>query len=404
MIEHLILATPVSESKPTIQKMLLPIGTDVRLRKYPSVTYLLIGANLLLFAVSWSLGRVSEDLAPGGMLSDIQSILHASKLSNADFHIWSLLSYQFIHASWWHVIGNMIFLLPFGKVVEDRLGHLGFLALFLGCGAIGGGLHLLFYSNPVVGASGSVCAITAAFAVLAPRSKIRILFIFFLITIIEVPGLLLVIFQIVFDGLNLIGSMAGADAGPTAWVVHLGGYASGFAVVYLLLITGLIPRGEYDLFRVITQANRRRKFRAVISESHEPKKVKQNPLTPTQIARSSISQLVASGQHQVAANEYLKTLSNDSSFTLEFRARVEVANTLLRSQKVAEAATLYEQHLRHKPVPDDAADVALLLAAKYARTLNNTKRSSKLIDQFYEQFSTENKNLADVLRTEMANA
>ena len=392
------------ESKPTIQKMLLPIGTDVQLRKYPSVTYFLIGINMLLFAVSWSVGRVSEEISASGTIYEIQSILDSCELSNAHFHFWSLFTYQFIHASWWHVIGNMIFLLPFGKVVEDRLGHIGFLALFLGCGAVGGGLHLIFYDNPVVGASGSVCAITAAFAAIAPRSKIRILFIFFLITIIEVPGLLLVIFQIVFDALNLIGSIAGADGGATAWVVHLGGYASGLGVVYLLLVIGVIPRGEYDLFRVITQAKRRRQFRTVVSESHTPKKEVHKPLTSAQIARTSIAQSIASGQHQVAANEYLLTLTTNTPVMLDPKTRVEVANTLLRSQKVTEAATLYEQHLNQRPLPDDASDVALLLAAKYARNLSNPKKSLKLIDQFYKQFSVEHKRLADQLRTEMANA
>ena len=384
--------------------MLLPIGTDVRLRNYPSVTYLLIGLNMLLFAVSWSMNRVSGDHSTNVVITQIQSILHESELSSSHFHIWSLFTYQFMHATWWHVIGNMIFLLPFGKVVEDRLGHIGFLALYLGCGAIGGGLHVLLYDNPVVGASGSVCAITAAFATLAPRSKIRILFIFFLITIIEVPGLLLVIFQIAFDGLNLLGSMAGADGGPTAWVVHLAGYASGISVVYLLLVTGIIPRGEYDLFRVITQANRRRQFRSVVSESNTPKKVKQKPLSPAQIARASIAQSLVSGQHQAAANEYLQLLSSDASFTLDPKTRVDVANTLLRSQNISAAAKLYEQHLAEKPLPDDAADVALLLAAKYARILNEPKRSNSLIDQFYNEFSEEHRKLAELLRTEMANA
>ena len=381
--------------------MLLPIGTDVKLRHYPTVTYLLIGVNMLLFALSWSINRAGGEDSTDQTISQIQNILQAGELSSHNFHFWSLFTYQFLHASWWHVIGNMIFLLPFGKVVEDRLGHFGFLALYLLCGAIGGGLHVLLYDNPVVGASGSVCAITAAFAALAPRSKIRILFIFFLITIIEVPGLLLVIFQIAFDGLNLLGSFAGADGGPTAWVVHLGGYASGISIVLLLLASGLIPRGEYDLFRVITQAKRRRQFRSIVSDSTLPKKQKQKPLSPTQRSRSLVSNFLASGQHQLAAEKYLKALTEDPSFTVNTSARIEVANILLREGKTAEAAVLYEQHLKQVPCPDDSSSVALLLAAKYARVLTNPKRSQQLIDVYYEQFSPEHRKLADAIKTEI---
>ena len=382
--------------------MLLPIGTDVQLRNYPTVTYMLIGVNMLFFALSWSVQRVAGDHSTNVAINEIQTFLYEFELSSSNFNIWSLFTYQFIHASWWHVIGNMIFLLPFGKVVEDRLGHIGFLALYLGCGAFGGGLHVLLYSMPVVGASGSVCAITAAFAVLAPRSKIKILFVFFLITIFEVPGLLLVIFQVVFDGLNLLGSMAGADGGQTAWVVHLGGYFSGIFVAFLLLLTGLIARGDYDLIRVIQQANRRRQFRTVVSQSRTVKETKKKILSSNQLARASIAQLIVSGQHQVAANQYIKVLNEDPTFTLESRTRVEVANALLRIKHVSEATVLYEQHLKEKPTPDDVSTVALLLAAKYARVLNNPVRSLELVDTYYDQFTSEHKKLADALRVELA--
>lgn len=384
--------------------MLLPIGTDVRLRNYPSVTYFLIGLNLLLFALSWSMHRVGGDHPTDATVVQILSIFQAGELSGSNFHIWSLISYQFIHASWWHVIGNMIFLLPFGKVVEDRLGHIGFLALYLGTGAIGGGLHVLLYNMPVVGASGSVCAITAAFAALAPRSRIRILFIFFIITIIEVPGLLLVIFQVAFDLLNLIGSFGEIDGGRTAWVVHLGGYASGISIVLLLLVTGLIPRGEYDLFRVLTQAKRRRDFRSVVAKSNSPRETTKSAVSEADRSRAAIAQSIAAGQHQVAIEQYLKLIAEKPDFTLDERSRVEVANALLGNDKIAQAASLYEQHISRQPPPSDAASVALLLAAKYARVLNNPKRCSELLDLFYDELNSKHKALADSLRTEIANS
>ena len=196
--------------------------------------------------------------------------------------------------------------------------------------------------------------------------------------------------------------MAGADGGPTAWVVHLGGYVSGIFVVYILLVTGLIPRGEYDLIRVFQQANRRRQFRAVVTQSRTVKETKGKKLSANQLARASIAQSVVSGQHQVAANQYIKVLNEDPTFTLDSRTRVEVANALLRIQYVSEATVLYEQHLKEKPTPDDVSTVALLLAAKYARVLHNPVRSLELVDTYYDQFTSEHKKLADALRVELA--
>lgn len=383
--------------------MLLPIGTDVRLRNYPSVTYVLIGLNMLIYAVSWSMSRVGGEHPTDSTILQISALFQSAELSSTNFHVWSLFTYQFMHASWWHVIGNMIFLLPFGKVVEDRLGHIGFLLLYLGCGALGGGLHVLLYNMPVVGASGSVCAITAAFAALAPRSRIRILFVFFIITIFEVPGLLLVIFQVAFDALNLLGTLGGIDGSPTAWVVHLGGYATGISIVYLLLLANIIPRGEHDLFKMISQANRRRVFRTVIADSSKPRKKVDHQLSSSDLTRSSIAQSLSSGKHQIATDQYLKVLVDEPDFVLDQRSRVDIANTLLRNNEIEKAVQLYELHLEHKPQPDDAPAVALLLAAKYARLLNNPKRSEELLDIFYDQFTKEHKVLADAIRTELNN-
>ena len=108
-----------------------------------------------------------------------------------------------------------------------------------------------------------------------------------------------------------------------------------------------------------------------------------------------------SGQHQVAADQYLKILVNEPDFVLDQRSRVDIANTLLRGNEINKAVQLYELHLEHKPTPDDAPAVALLLAAKYARVLNNPKRSLELLDKFYEQFTDEHKGLADAIRTEL---
>ena len=105
--------------------MLIPIGTTMRQQRQPLVTQILIGANILIFALQGAIARQS------GAIHEISPFLNELKLSSTNFHWYSLITYQFLHASWWHVLGNMLFLLPFGKAAEDRFGHLGFLIFFL---------------------------------------------------------------------------------------------------------------------------------------------------------------------------------------------------------------------------------------------------------------------------------
>ena len=220
--------------------MLIPIGTNVEHRRKPHVTYWLIGLNLLVFAAQWASSRWGGIASENELVRIFADFEQEGQLSKIHFHIWALVTYQFLHAGWLHIIGNMLFLLPFGKAVEDRMGHVGFALFYLGCGALGGLAHTLFYANPVIGASGSVCAVVAAFIVLAPKTKINVLFVFFIIGIYTVPSLLLVSFFILFDSFNLLMSIFGQNPTPTAWVVHLVGYLAGFVITFGILSIGLI--------------------------------------------------------------------------------------------------------------------------------------------------------------------
>ena len=117
---------------------------------------------------------------------------------------------------------------------------------------------------------------------------------------------------------------------------------------------------------------------------------------------SSIAQSIVSGQHKIAATQYLKAHANDPAFSLDRKTRIKVANTLLHSGKISEAVLLYEEHLREKPTPDDVSRVALLLAAKYARVLDKPARCKELLEKYSEQFTSDHKKLADALRIEVS--
>jgi membrane associated rhomboid family serine protease len=150
----------------------------------------------------------------------------------------SLLTCMFLHGGWLHLIGNMWFLWVFGNNVEDRLGRLLFLLIYLGGGLIATACHWAMYSDsltPVIGASGAVAAVLGAYAITWPWARVHTLvFLFIFITVIDVPAL--VVLGVWFAGQLLSGmqSLEQANATGVAWWAHIGGFAAGLVLMPLL--------------------------------------------------------------------------------------------------------------------------------------------------------------------------
>jgi len=155
----------------------------------------------------------------------------------------SLLTCMFLHGSWMHLIGNMWFLWLFGNNVEDRLGPLLFIVLYLFGGLLGSGCHFLtdIHSRvPVIGASGAVATVLGAYAITWPWARVRTLvFLFIFVTIIDLPAL------IVLGGWFLIQLLEGTKAGVAqnvAWWAHIGGFLAG--VVLMPFFSGAVDAGK----------------------------------------------------------------------------------------------------------------------------------------------------------------
>ncbi len=381
--------------------MLIPIGTNVQHKRYPTVTYALIALNLLVFATEWAIQRSGGIESPNEVNRVISQAFNYGALSSTKFHFYSLFTYQFIHAGWVHLLGNMIFLVPFGKAVEDRMGHLGFALFYLGCGAFAGGLHALTSFSSVIGASGSVCAVTAAFIVLAPKTTIKVLLIFFIIGVYQIPSMLLVAFFVLFDVFSLLASAAGANTDPTAWVTHLGGYLSGFVLTYMLLSLKIIASSQFDLTEMIKQRKRRRAYRKVIAHS------KPNPVAtsvkpePISNIRATISEATATGNALDAADNYIASLENFPKLQLNKETHAAIANALFQAGRVNDGAIVYERYLTQHSEAKDCPEVALLLAAKYTRVLHNKQRATELLKEFATSFSPNHQELAATLTSEL---
>jgi membrane associated rhomboid family serine protease len=150
----------------------------------------------------------------------------------------SIFVSMFLHGSWLHLAGNMLFLWIFGNNVEDRLGRLMFIVFYVLGGLAASGLQLAFDPNaavPNVGASGAIAAILGAYLVMFPSARIHTLVIFFFITFLELPASFVLVGWFVlqlFSGVGEMGRELGGGGGVAYWA-HVGGFAFGLAVTWL---------------------------------------------------------------------------------------------------------------------------------------------------------------------------
>jgi membrane associated rhomboid family serine protease len=151
--------------------------------------------------------------------------------------VWLALLYSmFLHGSWLHIGGNMLFLWIFGNNIEDRMGMLPYLGFYLLAGLVAAAAHILVQPDstvPVVGASGAIAGVMGAYLVLFPDVKIRTLFFFFLVLFRDVRAKWLL-------GFWFVTQFFTNPAEGVAWVAHVGGFLFG-ALVALLLRDRLRP-------------------------------------------------------------------------------------------------------------------------------------------------------------------
>ena len=147
----------------------------------------------------------------------------------------TLITYMFLHGGWMHVMVNMLFLWVYGDNIEDALGRGRFLLFYLLCGIAGGAAHMLASpgSNvPLVGASGAIAGIVAAYLMLRPCAKITVLMFGF------IPIKLASYWVLGFWVLAQVWNVFSLEGSDTAWWAHVGGLAAG-----ALLITFIRPAG-----------------------------------------------------------------------------------------------------------------------------------------------------------------
>ena len=228
---------------------MLPLFDNVPVRRLAVVTYALIAANLAVFV--WELG------ARGSRVDHYAfypcAVSGPCRGAAVDHLAWpeGVLTGMFLHASWVHVLGNMLFLWIFGNNVEDVMGRARFLVFYLAAGlaaALAQAWVTLHYSGvdaasiPTVGASGAIAGVLGAYLVLLPHARVVTLLFGFLPVPISAMFFLgfWFLFQLWQGGFSLTEPDA---SGGVAFAAHVGGFLFGILAVKLFQVRApLRPR------------------------------------------------------------------------------------------------------------------------------------------------------------------
>src|SRR5262245_28456080 len=160
-------------------RMFLPIGDEPNEHNHPPyVVWGLVAVNLLVMLMI-------QGKTPGALAE----VYDRWGFDPEHFRPVTLLTHMFVHVGWMHLVGNMLFLWIFGDNIESRLGHLGFLAAYLGTGIVAMGTHALMTDLPGVGASGAVTGVMGLYFVACPGAKVRLLiWLYVFVQIVLVPA------------------------------------------------------------------------------------------------------------------------------------------------------------------------------------------------------------------------
>lgn len=404
--------------------MFIPLRTSRELRRRPNTTVALILLNMLVYLVGL--------VAASQRWFTMEDMVQFGSLGREPFRPWTLLTYQFLHdpSSIWHLAFNMVFLWTFGGPVEDRLGRAGYVAFYLLGGVVAGLAHMAVSPSPVIGASGSVAAVTGAFAALAPRARIHVLFVFILITMMSIPAMWFVAIYVAIDMMRSVGDLLGGS-NRVAWGAHLGGYAYGFGLSVLLLATRLLPRDDYDIWFIFRQQQRRSAYRRAIrgsasgaftsasadtakrvgrtSVGSKKKAAAEAPPSPpdarTREEREAIVRHLADHRGDEAMAGYETLVARVPNAVLPQDRQLEIATRLHAAGRHEMAAKAFELMLEHYPAHHEANDARLVLSLLLVRHLGRPADALPHIDRAERLLSDEGlRQLAATLRTEIESA
>jgi membrane associated rhomboid family serine protease len=240
---------------------MIPIHDSIRARSFPYVNLAIIAINFVVFFYEVTLsqqqfhGRISQldvfiyhwgniPACTLDALGQHQTLAIGDRAvcGSQPEPMWTVFTAMFIHGSWLHILGNMLFLWIFGDNVEDSMGHALYAVFYLVVGGISSFAHMLVNASdmtPAVGASGAIAGVMGAYIVLFPRATVAVIipilfFIPFPVPAFFVIGLWFLV-QL-FNGFASLGPSTVGAGGGIAYFAHIGGFVAGAFLVNFFAI------------------------------------------------------------------------------------------------------------------------------------------------------------------------
>ncbi len=155
----------------------------------------------------------------------------------------TLFTSMFLHGGWMHLGSNMLFLWIFGNNIEDVLGHVRFIIFYVLSGVAAGFAQMLVDTSsavPMIGASGAIAGILAAYMLLFPKAKVvTLIWLGFFVTTVRISAVWFLGIWLAMQWLNALGGPEGG--GGVAWWAHLGGFGAGLLLILVLKPGGVFP-------------------------------------------------------------------------------------------------------------------------------------------------------------------
>ena len=211
---------------------MFPIHDDAgRTQGRPYVNYSLIVLNAAVF--TWEV-LTTNNFGAGPATAELYLKYGAVPKLVLAGDLPRVVTSMFMHGGILHIAGNMIFLYVFGDNVEDRIGHVKYLALYFLWGIFAALIHSIYALStgtadiPAIGASGAISGVLGTYLILFPRARIYTIIVAFVITTVRIPALAFLPFWFI---LQIIFSLIG-QSGGVAYLAHIGGFMAGVGTGY----------------------------------------------------------------------------------------------------------------------------------------------------------------------------